>query len=38
MEQSVEESRENSKAVMERMAELFRLSELLNETVASFRV
>ncbi len=38
MEQSAEESRENSKAVMERMAELFRLSELLNETVASFRV
>lgn len=38
MEQSAEESRGNSKAVMERMAELFRLSELLNETVASFRV
>lgn len=38
MEQSAEESRENSKAVMERMEELFRLSELLNETVASFRV
>lgn len=38
MEQSAEESRENSKAVMERMAELFRLSELLNETVASFRI
>ena len=38
MEQSAEESRENSKAVMERMVELFRLSELLNETVASFRV
>ncbi len=38
MEQSAEESRENSKAVMERMTELFRLSELLNETVASFRV
>ena len=38
MEQFAEESRENSKAVMERMAELFRLSELLNETVASFRV
>ena len=38
MEQSVEDSNENSAAVNSRMEELFRLSELLNETVASFRV
>lgn len=38
MEQSAEDSNENSGAVMKQMEELFRLSELLNETVASFRV
>lgn len=38
MESSAEESRKNSGAVMEQMKELFRLSELLNATVASFRV
>lgn len=38
MEQSVGNSNENSNAVMEQMEELFRLSELLNHTVASFRV
>lgn len=38
MEQSAVDSNENSRAVMEQMEELSRLSELLNETVASFRV
>ncbi len=38
MNQSAENSNENSGAVMEQMEELFRLSELLNQTVASFRV
>lgn len=38
MEQTVENSNENSRAVNRQMEELFRLSELLTETVASFRV
>ena len=38
MEQSAEDSNENSGAVMKQMEELFGLSELLNQTVASFRV
>ncbi|MCM1112762.1 MAG: methyl-accepting chemotaxis protein [Muribaculum sp.] len=38
MEQSAEDSNGNSEAVVEQMEELFRLSELLNQTVASFRV
>lgn len=38
MEQSAEDSDENSGAVMKQMEELFRLSGLLNRTVASFRV
>jgi len=38
MNQSAENSNENSGAVMKQMEELFRLSELLNQTVASFRV
>lgn len=38
MERSAVNSNENSNAVMEQMEELFRLSELLNHTVASFRV
>ena len=38
MEQSAENSNENSKAVMKQMEELFQLSELLNHTVSSFRV
>lgn len=38
MERSVEDSNENSTAVSSQMEELFRLSELLNETVATFRV
>lgn len=38
MKQSAENSNENSGAVMKQMEELFRLSELLNRTVASFRV
>ena len=38
MNQSAENSNENSEAVMKQMEELFRLSELLNQTVASFRV
>lgn len=38
MEQSAENSNENSGAVMKQMEELFKLSELLNQTVASFRV
>ncbi|MCM1045084.1 MAG: methyl-accepting chemotaxis protein [Candidatus Gastranaerophilales bacterium] len=38
MERSAEDSNGNSEAVVEQMKELFRLSELLNQTVASFRV
>ncbi|MBD5134997.1 MAG: methyl-accepting chemotaxis protein [Lachnospiraceae bacterium] len=38
MKQSAEDSNENSGAVVKQMEELFRLSELLNETVASFKV
>lgn len=38
MEQSAEHSGENSEAVLKQMEELFRLSELLNRTVASFKV
>lgn len=38
MEQSAQSSNENSNAVLEKMEELFRLSELLNQTVASFKV
>lgn len=38
MKQSAEKSNENSGAVVKQMEELFRLSELLNQTVASFRV
>ncbi len=38
MNRSAENSNENSGAVMRQMDELFRLSELLNRTVASFRV
>ncbi|MCM1537795.1 MAG: methyl-accepting chemotaxis protein [bacterium] len=38
MEQSAEDSGENSEAVVKQMEELFRLSELLNRTVASFKV
>lgn len=38
MERSVDHSNENSKAVLGQMQELFRLSELLNRTVASFKV
>ena len=38
MEQSAEDSGETSEAVMKQMQELFRLSELLNRTVASFRI
>lgn len=38
MNQSAEDSNENSGAVMKDMEELFRLSELLNQTVASFKV
>lgn len=38
MEQSAGDSNENSEAVMKQMEELFRLSELLNQTVASFRI
>lgn len=38
MEQSAADSNENSEAVMQQMEELFRLSGLLNETVASFKV
>ncbi len=37
MNQSAENSGENSGAVMKQMEELFRLSELLNQTVASFK-
>lgn len=38
MNKSAENSNENSGAAMKRMEELFRLSEHLNRTVASFRV
>ncbi len=38
MNRSAENSGENSGAVMEQMEELFRLSELLKQTVASFKV
>lgn len=38
MEQSAECSDDNSQAVLTQIEELFRLSELLNQTVASFRV
>lgn len=38
MEQAVDHSNENSTAVNRQMEELFRLSELLTETVASFKV
>lgn len=38
MERSAKESNGNSQAVLGQMKELFRLSELLNQTVASFRV
>ena len=38
MEKSAEDSNENSEAVVKQMEELFRLSELLNQTVASFKV
>lgn len=38
MEQSAENSNKNSKAVLTQTEELFRLSELLNQTVASFKV
>ena len=38
MEQSAQNSDENSNAVLAKMEELSRLSEMLNETVASFKV
>lgn len=38
MSESAENSDENSDAVMQQMEELFRLSGLLNQTVASFRI
>lgn len=38
MEQSAKDSNGNSQAVLGQMEELFRLSELLNQTVKSFRV
>lgn len=38
MSGSAADSNENSEAVMKQMEELFRLSGLLNQTVASFRV
>ena len=38
VERSAESSDKNSAAVMEQMQELFRLSALLNQTVASFRI
>ena len=38
MEQSAQSSNKNSNTVLAKMEELFRLSELLNETVASFKV
>lgn len=38
MEQSAQSSNENSNTVLGRMEELFHLSELLNQTVASFKI
>lgn len=38
MEQSAQNTNENSNTVLTKMEELFRLSELLNQTVASFKV
>ncbi|MDE6743342.1 MAG: methyl-accepting chemotaxis protein [Lachnospiraceae bacterium] len=38
MEQSAKSSNENSSTVLTRMEELFHLSELLNQTVASFKI
>lgn len=38
MSDSAQNSNENSQAVVKQMEELFRLSELLNQTVASFRI
>lgn len=38
MEQSAQSSNENSNTVLSRMEELFHLSELLNQTVASFKI
>ena len=38
MEQSADNSNENAEAVLSQMQELFRLSGLLNRTVASFKV
>lgn len=38
MEKSAGDSNDNSEAVVKQMEELFRLSELLNQTVASFKV
>ena len=38
MEQSAQSSNENSSTVLARMEELFHLSELLNQTVASFKI
>ncbi len=38
MNRSADNSNKNSEAVMKQMEELFRLSELLNRTVASFKV
>ncbi len=38
MNRSAENSNENSGAVMKQIEELFRLSELLNQTVASFKI
>lgn len=38
VEQSAQSSNENSNTVLTRMEELFRLSELLNQTVASFKI
>lgn len=38
MEKSAKDSDENSSAVLAKMEELFRMSELLNQTVASFKV
>ena len=38
MGKSAENSNTNSEAVLSQMEELFRLSEMLNQTVSSFRV
>ncbi len=38
VEKSAADSNENSQSVVNQMEELFQLSELLNQTVASFRV